>query len=357
MPRPKTIVLIIVLECGAATSSRRAAAAPPELDAWLLNASGLTGYGGLPANVQRIHYSSGSAYVNSSDVPSYSIGPWPGNLDGCLGHPAPGGVYHHHQNPRCLYAADSTRHSPLLGYAFDGFPIYGAYGNKNADGSGGLTRIKTSYRVRSITVRTTLPDGTVLAPAQYGPPVSATYPLGYYIEDFEYVVALGDLDEHNGRLSVTPEYPSGIYAYYATIDASEASAYPYAIGPTYYGVVAADDISSHGHVTISEPVADWTPTWLDVPGGPVASRLSLAQSAPNPSRGGAIIEFTLPAPAWTTIRLYDLAGRHVATVFDAMQGVGTHTVPLDASGIAPGMYLYRLVVGGETRQRRMTIVR
>src|SRR5204862_109367 len=82
------------------------------------------------------------------------------SFDACLGHPAPGGVYHHHQNPRCLYTADSTSHSPLLGFAFDGFPIYGPYGFANPDGSGGIARMRSSYRLRTIAQRTSLPDGT-----------------------------------------------------------------------------------------------------------------------------------------------------------------------------------------------------
>src|SRR5204863_5201489 len=131
-------------------------------------------------------------------------------------------------------------------------PLYGAYGYANADGTAGIARMRSSYRLRSITQRHTLPDGTVLAPALYGPDVSATYPLSYYIEDFEYVAGLGDLDACNGRVAVTPEYPLGTYAYYATIDGDGASAYPYAIGPTYYGLVATDNITRHGHVTVGQ---------------------------------------------------------------------------------------------------------
>src|SRR5206468_375412 len=116
------------------------------------------------------------------------------SFDACLGHPAPDGTYHHHQNASCLYGADPTVHSPLLGYAFDGFPIYGPYGYLTTDGSGPIGRVRSSYATRNITVRHTLPDGTVLAPSQYGPDVSATYPLGYYAEDFEYVGGSGELD-------------------------------------------------------------------------------------------------------------------------------------------------------------------
>ena len=41
-------------------------------------------------------------------------------------------------------------HSELIGYAFDGFPIYGAHGFANADGSGGITRMRSSYQLRTI---------------------------------------------------------------------------------------------------------------------------------------------------------------------------------------------------------------
>jgi len=299
---------------------------PPELSSWIRNTNGATGYAGSPANVQLVEYSAGNVYVNSSDIPAYSIGPWPGDpnvpsnqnyffriprqpalntgtktatplgpigvwsngvvvfnaldansfnnqniwhqnavvveaasFDSCLGHPAPGGVYHYHQNPRCLYTADPSRHSPILGYAFDGFPIYGPYGFANPDGSGGIARMRSSYRARAITQRTTLPDGTPLSSSQYGPAISAAFPLGYYAEDFEFVAGLGDLDVFNGRAAVTPEYPNGTYSYFVTIEADGKSAYPYVIGPTYAGVVANDNVTTHGHVSISETVTTYSP--------------------------------------------------------------------------------------------------
>src|SRR5947207_11247953 len=51
----------------------------PELASWKLNTTGLTGYNGLPADVQNVRYSSSSVYVNCSSIPEYGIGPWPGN--------------------------------------------------------------------------------------------------------------------------------------------------------------------------------------------------------------------------------------------------------------------------------------
>lgn len=182
-------------------------------------------------------------------------------FDCSKGHPAMGN-YHHHQNPSAydmdlvvisticnlydaegLYAINPSEHSPLLGYAYDGFPIYGAYGFANSDGSGGPERIKSSYQLRNIAVRTHYADGTDVTD---GPTVSVTYPLGYFREDYEYIYHAGEdyLDEHNGRLCVTPEYPDGIYAYFCTVNANHNSAYPYAIGPTFYGVKNASKVAS-----------------------------------------------------------------------------------------------------------------
>lgn len=51
-------------------------------------------------------------------------------LDSCCGHPQQHGVYHYHKYPSCVkspFADDGKQHSPVIGFAFDGFPIYGPY--------------------------------------------------------------------------------------------------------------------------------------------------------------------------------------------------------------------------------------
>jgi hypothetical protein len=189
-------------------------------------------------------------------------------FDCSKGHPAMGN-YHHHQNPSAfkldlevvsticnlydadgLYAISETEHSPLIGFAYDGFPIYGAYGYKNADGTGGITRIKSSYQLRNITTRTTAPDGSSV---DVGPPVNATYFLGYFREDYEYIAPTADqqdyLDEHNGRFCVTPAYPEGTYAYFATVDEDWRSAYPYVVGPTFAGGATNRKVNSVNETT------------------------------------------------------------------------------------------------------------
>ena len=119
-----------------------------------------------------------------------------------------------------LYSIDSTQHSPLIGFAFDGFPIYGAYGYLNTDGSGGITRIQSSFELKS-------------SRGGGNTPSEVTWPLGYFKEDYQFVNQSGPeyLDEHNGRFCVTPEYPNGTYAYFATVDEDWNSKYPYVVAP------------------------------------------------------------------------------------------------------------------------------
>jgi len=199
-------------------------------------------------------------------------------FDCAKGHPS-GTNYHHHQNPSSfkfdlksvstvcnlynsdgLYTLDSTKHSPLIGFTYDGFPIYGAYAYKNVNGTGGIVRMKSSYKLRNITKRNTYSNGTSVTA---GPDVSTTYFLGYFREDYYYdttSAATPDyLDEHNGRFCVTPEYPNGTYCYFATVDSNWNSAYPYVVGPTFYGVYAKAQVTA-----ITEAVTQYTGSSLPV---------------------------------------------------------------------------------------------
>ena len=120
----------------------------------------------------------------------------------------------------------SEFHSPIIGWAYDGNPIYGPYGYDNP--SGGIIRaLKSGYKLRNLENR---------------PPLSI-WKQGFFCEDYIFTEE-GDLDKHNGRYCVTPDFPEGVYAYFATINDgfSESSGtfenyklpqYPYLIGDTF----------------------------------------------------------------------------------------------------------------------------
>jgi hypothetical protein len=179
------------------------------------------------------------------------------SFDNCIGHPQQQGEYHHHVSPKCLYTqTDSSQHSPVIGFMFDGYPVYGAYGYADTNGTGGIRRMRSSYRLRADQSRTKDPYGNTASTA--GPAVSTMYPMGCLLWDYEYVPGLGDLDSSNGRWCVTPQYPNGTYAYFMTLDDTLAPAYPYTSAGTYYGVVQPGNTgqgpgNGGGHNTISVP--------------------------------------------------------------------------------------------------------
>ena len=264
-------------------------------------------------------FKNGVSIFNTQDAMSYNnLNIWHQNayvfegssFDNCLGHPAPGGEYHHHVSPKCLYdITDSTHHSPIIGYAFDGYPVYGAYGYADTNGTGGIKRMTSGFQLRSITQRHTLPDGTALTSGNYGPDVSGTYPLGSYQEDYVFTAGSGDLDVHNGRWWRTPEYPAGTYAYFVTIDNTLAPVYPYTIGLTYYGIVQSGNTGpGGGHNTPTGGTTIYTTAVAQV------SQQSFAvQVYPNPTAHYVNIFIQPTETNNFTATLIDEAGKTVLT--------------------------------------------
>ncbi|TNF46264.1 MAG: YHYH protein [Bacteroidetes bacterium] len=285
-------------------------------------------------------------------------------FDCSKGHPAMGN-YHHHQNPSAfnldlvvisdicdlyvadgLYTINDQEHSPLIGFSYDGFPVYGAYGYANADGSGGITRIKSGYQLRNITVRTHWADGTDVAD---GPAVSTTYPLGYFKEDYEFVSHPGQddyLDEHNGRFCVTPEYPQGTYAYFATVDANWNSAYPYLVGPTHYGVVSASKVTS-----ITEPVTTYDPA--------SASVESILDEAivtvfPNPASDLVAVQVSGINKRDQKVFMFDQQGNIIA---ETVITQGSTIAHFDTRKMYPGIYYVTISDGVTSRTEKLEIIK
>lgn len=113
-------------------------------------------------------------------------------------------------------------HSPILGYAYDGNPIYGAYGHSDPlDASSSIVRMASSYKID---------------PNFRNRPQTSEWPIGSLIEDYKYQHRLGTLDQNNGRFCVTPEYPNGVYAYFITVDSSNTPVFPYILGENFYSI-------------------------------------------------------------------------------------------------------------------------
>lgn len=337
------------------------------------------------------------------------------SFDFALNHAQQAGQYHSHANPigiryllgdnvtyntaTKVYAENTAttkfKHSPIVGWANDGLPIYGPYaydggstgataaavltgasvtsvtitnggalytatpkvtftggGGSGAAGTasltggvvtsitltsggsgytsppavtiGGVRRMISGYVKRdgtkntvnlNTTGRTTLPAwaaaaqgrSATLTAGQYGPatnyttvigPNTLTYTLGHYSEDYDYLGDLGytqgsttnagavffDLNKYNVRFCVTPEFPSGTWAYFITILADGTPWYPYNVGRWFYGTASGGNTSttamaSDGAILFYKGAASASERWNASPIAVSAGNVTLVWSA------------------------------------------------------------------------------
>ncbi|MCB1278628.1 YHYH protein [Prosthecobacter sp.] len=303
-------------------------------------------------------------------------------FDAAYAHQA-GNNYHYHAQPIALRyqlgdhvdynattnrytenASAVTKHSPIVAWAADGIPVYGPYGYSSPmDPNSGVRRMICGFVKRdgnngttnlSSTGRTTLPAwaarvqsrSTTLSSGQYGPVVNATYTLGHYIEDYDYLGDLGyaqgvdfDLNEQNVRYCVTPEYPSGTWAYFLPIAADGTPMYPYTTGRQYYGTPSGGAVTSITETVtthfsggpnktdvLNQPVingGDVTLSWSGIEGGSYT-----VQASPNladwtsltpdiTAIGDDSVQVTESGVGGNTTRFYKIARASTLATFDS----------------------------------------
>ena len=125
----------------------------------------------------------------------------------------------------------SKTHSPIIGFAYDGNPIYGAFGYQNPlDVSSSIIRMTSSYSING---------------SRSNGPSLTTYPIGSFVNDYTYTHKSGTLDQNNGRFCITPEFPKGTYAYFITIDSNQVPQYPYILGENFYSLPVDSNYNSN----------------------------------------------------------------------------------------------------------------
>ena len=91
----------------------------------------------------------------------------------------------------------------------------------------------------------------------------------------------------------------------------------------------------------------------------IASGFHLFQNYPNPFNPTTKIAYTVPVgmEGRTSLRVYDVLGRTIATLVDDLESPGSHQVVWDASSIASGIYYYRLDAGELSATKKLVIIR
>jgi hypothetical protein len=98
------------------------------------------------------------------------------------------------------------------------------------------------------------------------------------------------------------------------------------------------------------------PSLAGVPQAPRVSALALVSAGRNPVVGAVEVRCTLPRDGVASVALYDLGGRRLRE--SSVSGAGAHLARFgDLGGLPPGVYLVRLVQGGESRAVRVTLLR
>jgi hypothetical protein len=151
--------------------------------------------------------------------------------------------YGHVGNPKALRvllndniniagAEPSTKtHSPIIGFAYDGNPIYGPFGYQDPlNPQSSIIRMTSSYSLNG-----NRPQG----------PSLSSYPIGSFVNDYSYVHKSGSLDQNNGRFCITPDYPDGTYAYFLTINSNQIPQFPYFVGENFYSLPVDSNYNSN----------------------------------------------------------------------------------------------------------------
>lgn len=113
--------------------------------------------------------------------------------------------------------------------------------------------------------------------------------------------------------------------------------------------------------------SDHFPVWVRFQWGTITSTdeeqtelvkgIRLEQNYPNPFNPSTTISYTLDATANVSLEVYDLMGRKVSTLVQGRQTAGEQTINFDASTLASGVYVYRLVAGGEVLTKKMILLK
>ena len=155
----------------------------------------------LTVNDNSSRFSTGEVLLNSDDNLRYAVSKYFSDI-------------------RTSFNENFGNVSGIIGWAYDGNPIYGPFGYTNPeDMTSTVKTLESGYTLDTSNV-VDRPSG---------------FTDGYFVEDYKFDNS-GDLDEYNGRFEKTAEFPKGVYAYHATLNASDQTTptFPYFIGNEYY---------------------------------------------------------------------------------------------------------------------------
>jgi hypothetical protein len=89
----------------------------------------------------------------------------------------------------------------------------------------------------------------------------------------------------------------------------------------------------------------------------IPEKFDLSQNYPNPFNPSTRIDYSIPEGAYVSLKVYDLLGQEVATLFEGEQHAGNYTATFDGGKLASGVYLYRLKSGDNSMSRKLVFMK
>jgi len=159
----------------------------------------------------------------------------------------------------------------------------------------------------------------------------------------------GDRDRDTAVPAVAP---TGMYSYNAYVG-------------VYPGIVWAEDSFDWEKLAVGDgvPVSGWSTSgesfdaWTVQTPEEIPTTFAVVGVYPNPFNPTTTFSYQLPEAATVTLSVYDLSGRLVTTLADGYRTAGSHDVTFDGSGLASGVYLYRLEAGSYTASGKMVMMK
>ncbi len=84
---------------------------------------------------------------------------------------------------------------------------------------------------------------------------------------------------------------------------------------------------------------------------------SLNQNYPNPFNPSTKIEYQLPMDSKVTLKIYDILGKEVAALVNEFQPAGFKEIEFNSSGLASGIYFYRIQADGFVATKKMMVLK
>jgi uncharacterized lipoprotein YddW (UPF0748 family) len=184
-------------------------------------------------------------------------------------------------------------------------------------------------------------DGPILKRSKAGHVDSLIKYAIYRVDATQVPNEIEEMENYYNLIEVTGETS------YTDVAPPSENAYWYFVTAVSRNNVESDptDAVEGGMVVSNETPAD------------IPEAISLEQNYPNPFNPNTQIRFSLNETGFTSLKVFDMLGREVATLKNEVMNSGQHSVNFDASNLSSGIYIYQLSVGGQSLTRKMSLIK